>query len=198
MRRLLWLTGLLFPLITQADQTIYCPQNHGYISIGMTQDQITAACGDPISKTKSNQPVMQKIPVTQLIYNNQGDKKAFYGVWSIPGGNTINRGPIQTFGGNSGGGSQLQINIINNKVSSVSLNGSDINAFSICGNTNIQVGDMVAKVYSACGSPSLVNNTYINQPIQSATQPEIWVYQPSPYQSPLNLTFIDGKLQSIN
>lgn len=199
MKRMLCLSGMiLFPLVTWADDAVYCPQNHGYINIGMTQDQVIAACGQPLSKQQTNQPVMQKIPVTQLLFNNQGAKKAFYGVWAMPIGNTYNRGIAPAFGGNSGGGAQLQVNVINNKISSVNLNGSDTNAFSICNGTSIQIGDPVNKVYNACGTPSLVNQTFINQPIQSATRPEVWVYQPGQYQSPLNLTFVDGKLQSID
>src|SRR5688500_19779957 len=63
-------------------------------------------------------------------------------------GNT-NYGGAPTFGGNSGGGAQLQIEIINNKVSSIALNGSSTNAFSICGGRSIEVGDPASFVYSA-------------------------------------------------
>ena len=46
-----------------ADQSYYCPQNHGYINLGMTPDQVMAACGQPISQQDSKDPVYQKIPV---------------------------------------------------------------------------------------------------------------------------------------
>lgn len=167
-----------------ADQSIYCPQNHGYINIGMTADQVIAACGQPLSKQISNRPIMQQVPVQQLLYNNQGSKTAFYGVWSLPVG--------------TNSGAQLEVDIVNNKVSSVRLNGSNTNAFSICGGTSVQVGDPVSKVYGACGNPALVNNTFINQPIETNQKPEIWIYQVDQYQSPINLTFVNGKLQSID
>ncbi len=165
-------------------QSYYCPQNQGYINIGMTPDQVIAACGQPLSQQQSNQPVMQKVPVQQLMYNNVGSPTAFYGVWSIPTGTS--------------GGAQLQVNIVDNKVQSVNINGSATNAFSVCGGTSIQVGDPASKVYGACGSPSVVNNTYINQPIQSNQKPQVWIYQPGEYQSPITLTFVNGKLQSID
>ena len=61
------------------------------------------------------------------------------------------------------GGARLQVDIVDHKVKAIKINGSDSNAFSICRGANIQVGDPVGKVYGACGSPSIVNNTYINQ-----------------------------------
>ena len=83
------------------DQSYYCPQNHGYINIGMTPDQVISACGQPLSQQESNQPILQKIPVQQLIYNHQGTETAFYGVWNIPTGS---------------GGTQLQVDIVNNRL----------------------------------------------------------------------------------
>jgi hypothetical protein len=178
--------GLLsFSLNTlAATQSFYCPENHGYINVGMTPDQVIAACGQPLSQQQSNEPVMQRVPVRQLMYNNMGSQKAFYGVWAIPTGTS--------------GGAQLQVDIIDNKVRAVNINGSSTNAFSVCGGTSIQVGDPMSKVYGACGSPSVVNNTFINEPLQSNSPPQIWIYQPGQFQSPITLTFVNGKLQSID
>lgn len=167
-----------------ASQSFYCPENHGYINLGMTPDQVIAACGQPISQQDSNQPIMQQVPMKQLMYNNMGSQKAFYGVWAIPTGTT--------------GGAQLQVNIIDNKIYSVNINGSGTNAFSVCGGVSLQVGDPMSKVYGACGNPTVVNNTFIKQPLQSNTKPQIWIYQPGQYQSPITLTFVNGKLQSID
>lgn len=181
-----YLTSLVFSLLPfslVADQSLYCPQNHGYINVGMTSAQVISACGQPISKQDSNQPLLQKIPVQQLIYNNKGTGSGFYGVWNVPTGN---------------GGAQLEVDVVNNKVKSIKLNGGDTNAMSICGGRSIQAGDPVGKVYGACGSPSLVNNTFINQMVPTPQKPQIWIYQPGQYQPTVSLTFIDGKLQSIN
>lgn len=166
-----------------ADQSFYCPQNHGYINLGMTPDQVIAACGQPASQQDSQDPVYQKVPVQQLFYNNQGTGSAFYGTWNLSTGND---------------GAQLQVDVLNNKVKAIKVNGSESNAFSICKGANIQVGDPVGKVYGACGSPSITNSTYTNVPIQSAQKPVIWVYQPGQYQPSVTLTFVNGKLQSIN
>lgn len=174
----------LVPLSIFANaQSLYCPQNHGYINIGMTQDQVIAACGQPQTQQDSNQPLTEKIPVQQLLYNHMGSATAFYGVWNLPTGN---------------GGAQLEVNIVDKKVRSIRLNSSDSNAISICSGNSIQVGDPVEKVYYSCGTPSLTNNTYINQVVQTAEKPQLWVYQIDQFQPPVILTFVDGKLQSIN
>lgn len=174
---------LILPGSSLADsQSYYCPQNHAYINLGMTPDEVIAACGQPLTQQESNQPVLQKIPVQQLIYNNLGTSTAFYGVWNVPTGN---------------GGVQLEIDIVNQKVRSIKLNSSDSNSVSVCQGANIQAGDPVQKVYSSCGSPSMVNNTFINEVVPTAEKPKIWVYQPGEYQSSVSMTFVNGRLQSI-
>lgn len=180
------ITSLVFfviPFRLFCDQSFYCPQNHGYINIGMTADQVISACGEPQSMQESNQPVLKKVQVQQLIFNNQGTDTAFYGPWTIPTRWT---------------GSQLEVDVIDNKVKAIKLNGTDNNAFSICDGVNIQIDDPVGKVYGACGSPSVVNTTFINVVVPSNDKPKIWIYKPDPYQPTITLTFIDGKLQSIN
>lgn len=192
------IAGILsLPALAWSDQSMFCPQRHGYINTGMSAAQVINACGQPLSKLESDKPIMQKVPMQQVIYNNMGQKTAFYGQWQIPIGQTNPPNP-QPFGNNNGGGAQMQVNIVNNKVYSVSLNGDDTNAFSICGGRSIQVGDPAGMVYGSCGAPSLMNQTFINIPIETAKPPEIWVYQLGPYQPAFRLTFIDGKLQSIN
>lgn len=173
----------LLPLSLFADQSYYCPQNHAYINLGMSTDEVIAACGQPISKQDSNKPITQKIPVQQLIYNNQGTNTAFYGVWNIPTGS---------------GGSQMEVDVVNNQIKGIKMNGADINASSICGGASFQMDDPVSKVYFSCGSPDVVNNTYVNQIVPTASKPQVWIYQPGQYQPAISLTFVDGKLQSIN
>lgn len=166
-----------------AGQGYYCPQNHQYINLGMTTDQVIAACGQPLSQQTSRLPLYQKVPVQQLFFNNVGTSTGFYGVWNISTGSS---------------GAQLQIDILNNKVQAIKLNGSDSNASSICKGGNIQVGDPASAVYGACGSPSISNSTFTNMPIQSDQKPIIWIYQPNQYQPSVTLTFVNGQLQSIN
>lgn len=174
----------ILPFSVFADaQQMYCPQKHGYISLGMTPDQVISACGQPLSQQESNEPVTQRIPVQQLIFNSKGASTAFYGVWNMPTGS---------------GGAQVEINIVDKKVRSIKLNSSGTNAVSICGGNSIQVGDPVEKVYYSCGSPSLTNNTFINVIVPTAEKPKVWIYQPGQYQPPFTLTFVNGRLQSIN
>jgi hypothetical protein len=180
--------------------SLYCPQNSGYIKPGMTADQVIAACGSPISQQDSDKPVMQKIPLKQLFFNNQGQSTAFYGVWAIPGGssNYVQNQYVPFNGNNGGGGSQLEVDIVNEQVHGIKINGGDSNAFSICGGVNISAGDDASKVYNACGTPTLVNNTFINVPIPSKTKPKVWIYQMGQYKPPVTLTFVNGRLVTIN
>lgn len=197
LRKILPVTfGLMLPAFAWADQSIYCPQNHGTITVGMSEQQVVAACGQPLVKQTSDQPLMKLVPMQQLYFNNQGAPTAFYGVWALPYGQS-NYKTQPAFGG-SAGGVQLEVNIVNNQVYAININGSSTNGFSVCGNRNIKVGDPVNVVYGACGTPSIVNKSFIKQPVLSKTKPQIWVYQPSQYQPAIRLTFVDGKLQSIN
>jgi len=187
--------GLLLILIgaplegAAAADSIYCPQNSGYINTGMTIDQVISACGQPTSVTQSKQAAVQRFAVTQLIYTNL-DKGAMYSgynstyqIWSLPSGSTQ---------------MQMQVNVMNNKVSSISINGNNSNASTLCKGQSIQIGSDPNEVYSACGSPTQVNQTYIEQPVPGNPKPQTWVYNGGPYQPSITLTFINGILQSIN
>ena len=180
---ILGMFSLVSSFTVMADQSFFCPAHSRYINLGMTPDEVIAACGQPLSQQDSKDPVFQKVPVQQLFFNNQGTGSSFYGVWNVSTGNT---------------GAQLQVDVLDNKVKAIKINGSSSNAFSICRGANIQIGDPVGKVYSSCGNPSITNNTFTNIPIQSAQKPVIWVYQIGQYQAPMTLTFVNGKLQSIN
>jgi hypothetical protein len=180
---------LIFPLTILAEPT-YCPQKSGFIDIGMTQEQVLSACGEPLSKQQLKTPAMQQVPVKQLIYTtlNQGTvypglDAAFYEQWSLPSGSS---------------GTSLQFNIVNEKVKGVTINGSSTNVMTICEGQSVAVGDDESKVYTACGDPSMVNNTYVNVPIANAGKPMVWIYQFNPYQAPITLTFVNGKLQSMD
>jgi hypothetical protein len=178
-----------------SQENFYCPQNHGYISLGMTEAEVKAACGEPLTKEVSNKPLMQQVPMTQLIYNQMGAPKAFYGIYQLPiGDSRFWQAPF----GENWGGATLQVNIVNNQVHSININGRTTNAFSICNGNMIKVGDPAGSVIHACGDSSLINNTYINEPIPSKEKPQIWTYQPTQYSDTVSLTFADGKLQSID
>lgn len=188
----LMLIGIIVsPLISATvEAAAYCPQHARYINVGMTQDEVLEACGQPMAKQSPNVPVTQRVPVKQFIYTalNTGSvypglNPAFYTQWSIPSGTR---------------GIGVEVDVVNDRVASVKINGSNTNAMTVCGNNSVQIGDAVSRVYTACGSPARVNNTFVNQVIPSNSKPEVWIYQSTPYQAPFSLTFVNGKLQSIN
>ncbi len=169
-------------------QSIYCPQNHAYIKLGMSRQEVTQACGAPTAVQSKNVQVQQKVPVTQLIYNtlNQGGTfigwTTIYNTWSLPSGSQ---------------GISLQINIMNGKVHDFSLNGRAVNSTSLCNGQPIHVGEDIDSVYASCGYPNFANETFVLVPIPSQTKPELWTYDIT-YQPSISLTFVDGLLQSIN
>ena len=180
---------LFLPLVAWADSSYYCPATHGYIHLGMNSAQVISSCGQPTTVSQSKQAAEIKVPVTQLIYSSLNSGSTYYGldatyqIWSLPSGST---------------GVTLQVNIMNDKITSVNLNGASNNATSVCGGTALQVGDSADSVYSACGSPSVTNQTYITQQVPGKAKPETWMYSAGPYQPSFHLTFLNGILQSIN
>ncbi len=166
-----------------AASNYFCPGNNQIISIGMTEDQVSAACGQPLSKQKSKEPATEKVPVTQLLFNQAGGPKAFYGVWEISQGNDS--------------GNLVEVSVIDNKVVRISLDGGSVNVNSVCDNGSFRVGDPLSKVYNACGNPSSVNSTFTERAIPGVKKPETWIYQFGQYQPTLRLRFQGGKLTAI-
>ncbi len=186
----IFLLSLLFiasPIFAE-QQPFYCPQNHGYVRIGMTESEVLAACGQPTSKEKSKQAAVEQIPVTQLIYTTLNPDpvyrgyKLVYRMWSLPIGSQ---------------GSSLEIDIINKKISAIRFNGENTNASSVCDNRSFAVGDLADTVFTACGNPSHVNKTFVNRKVQSKTKPVTWIYNTDPYQPTFRLIFLDGYLRAI-
>ncbi|OGV27648.1 MAG: hypothetical protein A3F18_07670 [Legionellales bacterium RIFCSPHIGHO2_12_FULL_37_14] len=180
---ILCLSLILSASVALAVPSIYCPTNHAYISVGMTKDQVISACGKPTRKEESKEPYKKKIPMMQLMYNSRGTQQAFYGVWTIPVGVTT--------------GSSLEVDVVDNKVYSVQVNGEQSKAFSICKGIPITKGEPVSNVYNACGNPSTLNNTYIEKVEPNAPYPETWYYT-FPYQDSIRVTFVNDKLIGIN
>lgn len=180
----------IFPAIVSAGAT-YCPEGHSYIQVGMTESQVIAACGQPISKTKSNQQVTNQVPVTQLIYTSTIPNQPYPGIasttlapWSLPTGiNNLY---------------SIQFNIENNKVKSILVNNSGTNAMNICDGNSVKIGDPESNVYATCGAPDQTNKTYINEPIPGNNNTEVWIYQIDQYQPSIRLTFVNGSLESID
>ena len=65
---------------TQAAQSIYCPAHHMYINTGMSQMQVVNACGQPNYKRQKHEPVVEKIPMAQLMYTGLNAKSMYQGL----------------------------------------------------------------------------------------------------------------------
>lgn len=173
-----------------AQNEFYCAQNHAYINIGMTRSQVQSACGTPTDIQSSGNSVNQQIPVTQLIYTSINKGAVFfypgidrvYSLFSLPSGSV---------------GNTVEVNLINNQVATIKINGETTNALSVCKEGKVQIGDNINAVFNACGAPDNINNTYVNRPVPKSQNPEVWNYAPQNYQPGFTLTFINGILKSI-
>lgn len=175
---------ILTSSLGHAKNSFYCPQNHGYIKEGMSESQVLQACGKPTNKSSSKQPASRNIKVTSLVFNNVGSKNALRNGFSVTFGNE--------------GGTSLSVNIVDNKVSDMLVDGQTSTSTNICSGANIQVGDNATKVISSCGSPS-VTNTSVRQVFLNGQQEVTnWSYVGNRAQPNFSLTFVNGKLQSIN
>jgi hypothetical protein len=186
---LLCIAGFLACNTSFAEQApFYCPQKHGYIRIGMTEAQVLSLCGTPRSKETSKSSAVKQVEVTQFVYSTLNPEPVFrgyeliYNTWSLPVGSN---------------GNNLEVSVIDGKIHSIQFNGSDTNASSVCGNRSFAVGDLADTALSACGNPSMVNKTFINQSIPSKTKPVTWTYYTDQYQPTFKLIFLDGTLQAI-
>ena len=185
----LYITGFITTAACFAEQQpFYCPKNHGYVHIGMTEEQVLQSCGEPTSKEKSKHAAVEQVPVTQLVYSTLNPDPVYrgyeliYNTWSLPIGST---------------GNTLEVDIIDNKISAIRFNGESTNASSVCSNRSFAVGDVADKVFSACGSPSMTNKTFVNRSVPSKTKPVTWTYYTDRYQPTFKLIFMDGKLRAI-
>lgn len=192
--KLIILTILNFLLLITPGYTadnFYCAKNHAYIEVGMDPYQVISACGKPTIIKASGNAVVQQIPVTQLIYTTINKGAVFfypgidrvYTLFSLPSGSV---------------GNSVEVNVINNQISSIKVNGSNTNAFDACKTGKIQIGDSLSSVYNACGAPDNINNTYVNRPIPKKEKPQVWIYESQNYQPGFTLTFVNGILQSIH
>lgn len=183
-------TLILISGVSLADDSFYCAKNHAYINVGMTQDQVLASCGSPSSVKDSSGAVIQQIPMTQLIYTDINKGAVFfypgldrvYSLFSLPSGSS---------------GNTIEIDLINDQISAIKINGVSSNALSMCKQGNVQIGDNTNAIYNACGAPDNINKTYINRPVPRSQKPQVWIYESQNYQPGFNLTFINGILQSI-
>lgn len=180
--------GLVWMLTSSlyAADWFYCTKNERSIKVGMTSAEVLRACGAPLSHDDSG---TQQVPVQQMIYTtiNSGSvypglNDAFYRQWSLPSGTT---------------GQQLQVDIVNNKVSAILLNGRETKALSICNGGTFSKGDDISQLYHACGAPSMINQSHTDARNVTAG-PDVWIYKTDAYQPAVQLNFSNGILQSIH
>ncbi len=183
------LLGLCWLHAAHAADNVYCPNTHGYVHVGMSTSEVLSECGQPSVIRNNAQAVVERVPVTQFFFTNLNRGAVFqgydpvYSMFSLPTGST---------------GSTVEVDVVNNKIHHMIVNNSPVNVLTLCGGFGIEVGDDAGDVLSACGRPSLTNYTYEAAPVSADAHPQVWIYEIDSYQPTINLTFVNGLLQSIN
>lgn len=184
--------GCLIYSQTALADPFYCTENNEYINVGMNVMDVRQACGTPQSVQKSQRMGTRKVPVAQLTFNIATATTGSYAGTFTPGIQSsnfqVNTGPLTT----------LIVEVSNNKITDISLNGQSAQSVSICGGGSFGVGDPPASAINSCGSPVSENDTYKNVSTGQEQQVETWTYQPADYQPAFQLIFVDGALSQIN
>ncbi len=177
---------------TAVANPFYCPQNSQYINTGMSEGDVRQACGAPQAILKSKKKGVQRVPVTQLTFTVSTQTVGQMGGTITPGVQSgafqVNTGPLAT----------VVVNVTNDVISSIMLNGNASESLSVCPGGSFGVGDPGSNAVDSCGNPSAVNDTYKNVPTDQTILVDTWSYNPGNYQKPFKLTFTDGVLTAIN
>ena len=193
--------SLSFPIF--AMDGFYCAQKHTYIRVGMTAEEVLSNCGAPQMHQQGGN-IVRNVPVTRLSYNNMykgpvyyWDLNKVYHIFSIP---------------SSSNNSTVTVDIVDNKVRSVNLNGNGVQGTTACqypgstqfgGNPSysngapISVGDSYEDVLHACGTPDYTDETFTQVPVSKSDRPELWIYKLDQYNPSYHLTFIQGILKDV-
>ena len=143
----------------------FCPTNFNSINVGDSIATVTAACGQPDSKSSNNKKATQP------------QEWAYY----------VTADPTKP------GTMKLTVAFDENgTVINIGVNGAGLPQTQLCANGNIQLGDTQDLVQAACGKPTLINQTEAGQ---KAEVPEVEIVEMTYNSSPaVTLVFENGRL----
>jgi hypothetical protein len=199
MRKLFYLLNAAILLLGQnmlwaQTESFYCPKGQ-YVNKGMSEEQVVAACGEPVTKELLDEPAMKQEQVEELIYTLPADFLQEF--------NRILEPP------RAGGHVTVVFTIMDGKVSSIEVDDKEFSSTGICGKrkvtdvrtvgvATISIGDSRRKVFTRCDRPSFVNKATRPVPLGDGNVPvSIWTYDFGPYQPKVYMRFIDEKLDSV-
>ncbi len=190
MKRIFFYSTLLF-LITPVSWAAFCNTaqgTNGWINQGMSPEDIIAACGQPDSIVEIEDS-NNKLDSTQYwSYQAQSLKLTPQSSWPAP--TPYNSTKVNTTT------DTFVVEINNNVVSSLAMNGNLVSSGSCPGGGFVRVGDTLNRVMSSCGTATQVSHQYGKD--TSALPPVTqWNYQTQGGQS-LNIKFEKGVVSEFN
>lgn len=153
---------LLSFLITTQAMAWLCPNNFTTINPGDTLVAVKAACGNPVSQKKSVEP--PDVP----------QEWGYYVPVNPPNPATI----------------RVSVVIVHKKIAGITVNATSLVSTSLCGST-ISIGQSMAVLQSACGSPMFVNK----QPPKPGQKPTFITELTYGGSAPNTLVFENGLLK---
>ena len=164
---------MMYSALLCAQAPFLCANTYRYIQVGMTLDQVRAACGEPTSASEKRGSDIQQEDVEEWVYNLDYPR--------------LGEGPRQ----------MLQLVIQDGKVASMSMAGSAWTSNQGCRGNPIKIGDNAANIQSLCGAPTFINRgkQNVNRGVIKYTT---WTYDFGPYKPKATLVFKSGILSSIN
>jgi hypothetical protein len=199
MRKLFYLLSAAILLLGQnvlwaQVESFYCPKGQ-YVNKGMSEAQVSAACGEPVTKELLDEPAMEQVKVEELIYTLPTEYVKEFNRILDPA--------------RAGGHVTVVFTIKDGKVSSIEVDDKEFTSTTICGKrkvtdvrtvgvAKISIGDTRRKVFTRCDKPSFINQATRNVPLGDGNVPvSIWTYDFGPYQPKVYMRFIDEKLDSV-
>jgi hypothetical protein len=178
-------------LITPLSWATFCNTSrgsNGWIEQGMSQQQVIAACGQPDSTAEIDK-TNNRLDATQY-WNYQGQS-----VQLVPQSSWPAPTPYGAAKANNTANA-LVVEINNNVVSSLAVNGKLVSSGSCPNGGSVRVGDSANRVMSSCGTATQVSYQY--QKNNSASPPITqWTYQLHGGRS-LTIQFQQGVVSELN
>jgi Protein of unknown function (DUF2845) len=177
-------------LITSVSWAMFCNTSqgtNGWIEQGMSQQDVLAACGQPNSTAQIDND-KSRLNVTQYWNYQQQNMQMLPQKVSAPT-------PYTSINVNSAGNT-LVVEINNNKISSLAVNGNFVSTGSCPNGGFVRVGDTADALAARCGAATQVSYQYAKD--TSALPPITqWTYQLQGGQS-LIIKFQQGVVSGIN
>ncbi len=184
-----WMWGWVLCLISSSVWAAFCSSSQGnnWIDLGMSEQEVQAACGQPTAIQVSDDRSKQLKSTQYWTYQTQKASPLY------PPKAPLSNGVDQlTVGSDS-----LTVQINQNQVSQLAMNGHLLKEASCPQGGALSLGDSADRVLALCGRPNVVSTQHEEVDV-AGPQTKNWVYSSGQGQSSLQIEFSDGVVSKID